>query len=124
MEKKKSKFKIFAKNRIDKSAREFLDSNGFESILSKNVSPEERMRAKFYIGSEIFAEKVREYEHKYPFKKAIKLATKYCIEKNILKEYLKENSSRILNMMLKARADCEAGVPMEESRKKFEKEFE
>ncbi|MCL2154743.1 MAG: Rpn family recombination-promoting nuclease/putative transposase [Leptospirales bacterium] len=35
-----------------------------------------------------FIAKVREYEDKYPLKKAIKSAINYCIDNNILKEYL------------------------------------
>ena len=124
MEKKKNKFGIFGKNRNRENWEEILTSRGIVLTPYKDGSPEAKKELRFYMDSIIFTEQIRKYEHKYPFKKAIKLAIKYCMERNILKEYLKENSSKTLNMMLKARADYEAGVITEESRRKFMKEFE
>ena len=53
----------------------------------------------------IFSLKIREYERKYSTGKAIKLAIKYCIEKDIHREYLKENAFHVLNIMLQVRAN-------------------
>jgi len=124
MEKKKNKFKIFGKNSDNENKEISLDLSGIVLTPNKNDSPEFKNNMKLCMESVAFVEKVREYEYKYPFRKAIKLAIKYCLKRNIYKEYLEENSSKIMNMMLQARADYEAGIPLEESRRKFLKEFE
>jgi hypothetical protein len=47
-----------------------------------------------------FVEKVREYEKELLFDEAMKSAIKYCIEHNILKQFLERNSSEVFNMLL------------------------
>jgi predicted transposase/invertase (TIGR01784 family) len=49
----------------------------------------------------IFMGKIREYrKKKKSLEKAVKNAIEYCIEKNILKEFLEAHSSEVLNMLL------------------------
>ena len=43
--------------------------------------------------------KIREYEKKHSLEKAIESAIKYCIDNNILKEYLEQNSSEVNSML-------------------------
>ena len=47
-----------------------------------------------------FVEKVREYEKALLFDEAMKSAIKYCIEHNILKQFLEKNGSGVFNMLL------------------------
>ena len=114
----KNKFGIF-KNRNNERDEEASDFD----VLWKDNSPEAKKKRKFFSDGVIFAEKVREYEQKYPLEKAFKLAIKYCIDRDIFKEYLKQNSSKMLNMALKARADYEAGLSQEESFRKHQGEW-
>jgi hypothetical protein len=49
----------------------------------------------------MFIDKIREYQKKIKtLEKAFKSAIKYCIENNILKDYLEANASEVLNMLL------------------------
>jgi len=48
-----------------------------------------------------FIDKIREYQKKIKtLEKAFKSAINYCIENNILKDYLEANASEVLNMLL------------------------
>ncbi|GHV07411.1 hypothetical protein FACS189485_17730 [Spirochaetia bacterium] len=48
-----------------------------------------------------FIAKVREYEKTAPDREtAMKMAIKYCIEHDILKEFLKQHSTEVMNMLL------------------------
>ena len=51
-------------------------------------------------GYSFFVEKVREYGKALQFDEAMKSAIKYCIEHNILKQFLEKNSSEVFNMLL------------------------
>jgi predicted transposase YdaD len=52
-------------------------------------------------GYSIFIDKIREYQKKIKtLEKAFKSAIKYCIENNILKDYLEAHASEVLNMLL------------------------
>jgi hypothetical protein len=49
----------------------------------------------------IFVDKIREYENaNNSLATAVKLAIKYCTENNILKKFLEEHSSEVINMLL------------------------
>jgi len=49
----------------------------------------------------IFIDKIREYQKKIKtLEKAFESAIKYCIENNILKDYLEAHASEVLNMLL------------------------
>jgi predicted transposase/invertase (TIGR01784 family) len=47
-----------------------------------------------------FVGKIREYQEKDSLAESLKNAIKYCIEKNILKEFLETHGSEVLNMLL------------------------
>ena len=72
---------------------------------NKGANSESESNGKSNEGWAIFSLKIREYERNYSTDKAIKLAIKYCIEKGIHREYLKENAFHVLNIMLQVRAD-------------------
>jgi len=42
---------------------------------------------------------VREYEKNHPLEEAIELAVKYCIDNDILREYLEQQSTEVKNML-------------------------
>jgi hypothetical protein len=69
----------------------------------------------------IFMGKIREYKKKKKsLEKAVKNAIEYCIEKNILKEFLETHSSEVLNMLLTEWNQDEAiEVAREEERQYF-----
>jgi hypothetical protein len=72
--------------------------------INKGVNPELERRSKTLADYASFIAKVREYEKDYasarhPLKEAIKSACKYCIENDILKEYLRENVSGVIDML-------------------------
>jgi len=71
--------------------------------INKGVNPKLARRSKILDGYVTFIAKVREYEKKYPRKKleeAIKAAIRYCIKNDILADYLKQNSSEVVNMLM------------------------
>ena len=47
----------------------------------------------------VFMGKVDEYKKELPLDKAIKAAVKYCIENDILKQFLREHASEVINML-------------------------
>jgi hypothetical protein len=51
-------------------------------------------------GYSVLVDKIREYEKAIPREEAMKAAIKYCIENNILKQFLETNSSEVFNMLL------------------------
>ena len=51
-------------------------------------------------GYSIFVEKVREFGKTQSREEAMKNAIKYCVENNILKQFLEANGSEVLNMLL------------------------
>ena len=58
-------------------------------------------RCKTLAGYRAFVGKVREYEKEETGKEeAMKKAIKYCLEHDILKEFLEENSSEVMNMLI------------------------
>jgi hypothetical protein len=65
--------------------------------------------------------KIREYKKKKKsLEKAVKNAIEYCIEKNILKEFLEAHSSEVFNMLLTEWNQDEAiEVAREEERQYF-----
>ncbi|MCL2155552.1 MAG: hypothetical protein FWH53_07815 [Leptospirales bacterium] len=118
--KKKNKFKNF-KNSNNENDEEASYPEVLVLVPNKDKSPEAKKMMKYYRDGIIFADKVREYEEKYPLEKALKLAIKYCIARDIFKEQLEQNSSKIINMTMKVRADQEAGLSQEESFRKYVK---
>ena len=68
--------------------------------INKGCNPELEQKSKTLDGYAIFTAKVREYESKYPLEEAIKLALKYCMENDILKEYLEQHLSEVIDMSM------------------------
>ena len=50
-------------------------------------------------GYSFFMERVKEYSEKKSLEEALRDAVKYCIEQNILKEFLEEHSTEVINML-------------------------
>jgi hypothetical protein len=86
----------------------FVDKDGFEKVvdtkvlvinINKGVNPELELRCKTLAEYIEFIAKVREYEVEHPLNEAMHLAIKYCIENNILREYLIQHSVEVMNML-------------------------
>jgi len=86
----------------------FVDKDGFKKVvdadvivinINKGVNPELESRSKTLAEYIEFIAKVREYENEHPLNEAMRLAIKYCIENNILKEYLIQHSVEVMNML-------------------------
>jgi hypothetical protein len=67
--------------------------------INKGINSELESRSKTLADYTSFIAKVREYEEKNPIEKAIKLAINYCIDNNILKEFLLKNASGVVSML-------------------------
>ncbi|MCL1911571.1 MAG: Rpn family recombination-promoting nuclease/putative transposase [Leptospirales bacterium] len=67
--------------------------------INKGRNPELERRSKTLADYAAFISKVREYEKKQSLNKAIESAIKYCIDNDILKEYLQQNSSEVNSML-------------------------
>jgi hypothetical protein len=68
--------------------------------INHGHNPELFKKCKTLDNYSFFIDKIREYmEKEKKLEKAVNLAVKYCIKKNILKKYLQENSSEVLNMI-------------------------
>jgi hypothetical protein len=51
-------------------------------------------------GYSIFVDKVREYTLTFPLEEAMKKAVKYCMDNNVLKQFLETHSTEVFNMLL------------------------
>jgi len=89
----------------NESKERSFDSDVTAVGSNRGGSPESESNGKSNRDWMVFSLKIREYERKYPTDKAIKLAIKYCIDKGIHREYLKENAFHVLNIMMQVRAD-------------------
>ena len=67
--------------------------------INKGSSLELEHRSKALTDYAAFIAKVREYEKKHGLDESINLAIKYCINNDILKEYLEQNSLEVNNML-------------------------
>ena len=56
-------------------------------------------KSEFLKGYSFFINKVREYQKDAPLSEAMPSAIKYCIEHDILRQFLEENSSEVINML-------------------------
>ena len=86
----------------------FVDKDGFKKIvdveiivinINKGVNLELELRCTTLADYITFIDKVREYEKEHPLNEAMRLAIKYCIDNDILKEYLIQHSSEVMNML-------------------------
>ena len=102
--------KTFPKEKIFKlsDAFEKIDNNDLISLdlivrvinINKGVNPELENESETLNGYTTFIARVREYEKKYTLEEAGKLAVKYCIKNNILADYFKQNSSKVVEMLI------------------------
>jgi hypothetical protein len=68
-------------------------------------------------GYSFFIEKIREYNKKFPIEKSVKLAVEYCIENNILKQFMNIHKSEVVDMLLEEwTIEDELAVAREEAR--------
>jgi hypothetical protein len=67
--------------------------------INKGVNPELESKSKTLADYISLIAKAREYEESQPLEEAIKLAVNYCIDNDILKEFLLENASEVINML-------------------------
>jgi predicted transposase/invertase (TIGR01784 family) len=68
--------------------------------INKGRNPEIAKKCETLDGYEIFVAAVREYEKTMGRDEAIKLAVDDCVNRNILKKFLEDNSSEVRNMLL------------------------
>jgi len=62
--------------------------------INHGRNPHILARSKTLDSYSIFMGKIREYNKEFPLEEAVKAAIQYCIEKDILKQFLKEHSRR------------------------------
>jgi predicted transposase/invertase (TIGR01784 family) len=79
------------KNRLDMEVRVIN--------INKGVNPELESKSKTLADYISLITKIREYETNNPLEKSIKLAVKYCIENDILKEFLLEHAQEVVGML-------------------------
>jgi len=84
-----------------KGRKKFIDVKVKVEVLNinKGRNPELERRSKTLSSYATLIAKIREYEKKHSLEKAIESAIKYCIDNNILKEYLEQNSSEVNSML-------------------------
>ena len=79
------------KNRLDMEVRVIN--------INKGVNPELESKCKTLADYISLIDKIREYEKNNPLEEAIKLAVKYCVDNDILKEFLLENATEVVGML-------------------------
>jgi len=67
--------------------------------INKGRNPELERKCKTLADYASLIAKVREYQKNHTLEEAIRLAVKYCIDNNILKEYLEQHASEAINML-------------------------
>jgi len=67
--------------------------------INHGQNPEIFSKSKTLTNYSILIAKIKEYRKNFPLDKAIKAAVKYCIENDILKQFLKKHSAEVINML-------------------------
>ena len=67
--------------------------------INRDCNPELEYRSKALTAYSVCIAMIREYEKICPLNEAIKLAVKYCIKNDLLKEYFKQNLSEVEDML-------------------------
>jgi len=67
--------------------------------INQGRNPEILKRSETLNAYSIFIEKIKEYNEKLELDEAVRSAIKYCIEHNILKDFLEEHGSEVVNML-------------------------
>ena len=68
--------------------------------INKDHNPGMVQKSKALEGYSIFVDKIREYRQGMPQKEAMREAIQFCIEHNILRQFLETNSSEVYNMLI------------------------
>jgi len=87
-----------------KSLKLYQDSLPLELIvhvynINQGRNSEILKKCKTLDNYSIFIEKIREYGKDLPLDKSIRAAVKYCVENDILKQFLRNHGSEIINML-------------------------
>ncbi|MCL2214585.1 MAG: Rpn family recombination-promoting nuclease/putative transposase [Treponema sp.] len=88
----------------------FMNIKGLESIESLELvahvyninhgrNPQMLERSRNLDGYSIFIAKIRDYRKELSLEESVKAAIKYCIGNDILVQFLKDNSSEVINML-------------------------
>jgi len=67
--------------------------------INHGQNPEMLAKSKTLNGYSMFIKKVNEYKKKLSLDESVKSAVKYCIENDVLKKFLKEHGSEVINML-------------------------
>ena len=67
--------------------------------INHGRNPEMLAKSKTLDGYSIFIKKVNEFKKKFSLDESVKNAIKYCIENDILRQFLKEHGSEVINML-------------------------
>ena len=67
--------------------------------INHGRNPDILAKSKTLDSYSIFIGKIKEYKKEFPLDKSVKAAIKYCIENEILVQFLKNNSSEVINML-------------------------
>jgi len=68
--------------------------------INNGRNPEIMARSKLLREYSIFIGKIREFEQKLPLKEAIDAAVKYCMENDVLEEFLETHGKEVKNMLM------------------------
>jgi len=68
--------------------------------INHGHNPEILSRSKTLDSYSIFMDKINEYNREFNLEESIKIAIKYCIENDILGQFLKEHASEVTNMLM------------------------
>jgi hypothetical protein len=105
------------KNRLDMEVRVIN--------INKGVNPELESKSKTLADYISLITKIREYEKNHPLEEAIKLAVKYCVDNDILKEFLLENATEVVGMLAtEFDMDIALKVAREEGKEEGKKEVQ
>ena len=82
------------------------ENNGFPLELTVQVyninqgrNPQILEKSKTLSNYSLFMDKINEHKQDLPLEEAVKAAIKYCIEHDILKQFLKNHASEVMNML-------------------------
>jgi len=108
----------------DKSGLKLSESSAFPLELAVQVyninqgcNPEILKRSDNLNGYSLLTGKINEYKEYLPLDDSVRKAVKYCIDHNVLKEFLKEHGSEVNNMLFEELSTEEiAAIRSEEAR--------
>jgi hypothetical protein len=96
----KATLKLSALFKKKNGRKKVIDLEVIVLNINKGYNHEIMRKCKTLADYTDFIAKVREYEEKHVLEEDIESAIKYCIDNNILKEYLEQNISEAKNMLM------------------------